>query len=252
MTESHHQVREPREQARKPAFSLRRMVPLLVLATGLVAFFASGLHRYVTLETLAAHRGMLLAWVEGHAVLASLAFVGAYALAAAFSIPGGAVLTITGGFLFGVVMGAFYVVIGATLGATALFLAARTALGEVLEARAGPAVKRMEAGFRENAVNYMLVLRLVPLFPFWLVNLVPALIGVPLGVFVVTTFFGIVPGTVVYASLGNGLGAVLDAGGAVDLGIIFRPAVLLPLVGLALLSLLPVVYKKVKGRGAAA
>jgi uncharacterized membrane protein YdjX (TVP38/TMEM64 family) len=236
------------QQLNKARFSLKRMLPLAVLLAGLVAFFALGLNRYVSLDALSENRQLLLGWVDQNGLIAGLTFVAVYAASTAFSIPGGAVLTITGGFLFGIVVGALYVVIGATLGATALFLAARTALRELLRARAGPAIKKMEAGFHRNAVSYMLVLRLVPLFPFWLVNIVPALIGVPLGIYVATTFFGIIPGTVVYSSLGNGLGAILDAGEEVNLGLIFEPEVLLPLMGLALLSLVPVVYKRVKGR----
>lgn len=241
---------ESSEKSKQPGLSLKRMTPLLVLVAGLVAFFALGLHRYVTLEALNDNRERLLDWVAGKGMVAGLAFVGVYAVAVAFSIPGGALLSITAGFLFGIVVGSFYVVIGATLGATALFLAARMGLGDFLQARAGPAVRKMEAGFQENAVSYMLVLRLIPIFPFWLVNLVAALIGVPLGVYVVTTLFGIVPGTLVYVSLGNGVGAILDAGESPDLGLIFKPEILLPVLGLALLSLLPVIYKKVKGRKA--
>lgn len=240
---------ESNPQLDKAGFSLKRMLPLAVLLAGLVAFFALGLNRYVTLDALSENRQVLLAWVERNGIIAGLAFVAVYAAATAFSIPGGAVLTITGGFLFGIVVGALYVVIGATLGATALFLAARTALREPLRARAGPAIKKMEAGFHKDAVSYMLVLRLVPLFPFWLINIVPALIGVPLGLYVATTFFGIIPGTVVYSSLGNGLGAILDAGEEVNLGLVLEPEVLLPLMGLALLSLVPVVYKWLKRKG---
>jgi uncharacterized membrane protein YdjX (TVP38/TMEM64 family) len=131
-----------------------------------------------------------------------------------------------------------------------VFLIARTALGDALRAKAGPWMRRMEAGFRENAFSYLLVLRLIPLFPFWLVNLVPAFLGVPLGAYVLATFLGIIPGSLVYASVGNGLGVVFDRGGAPDLGIIFRPAILGPIVGLAALALLPVIYRKYKGRRA--
>jgi uncharacterized membrane protein YdjX (TVP38/TMEM64 family) len=104
----------------------------------------------------------------------------------------------------------------------------------------------MEAGFRENAMSYLLVLRLVPLFPFWLVNLVPAFLGVPLRTYVIGTFFGIMPGTFVYASVGSGLGAILEAGESPDLGIIFKAEILIPLLGLALLALIPVIYKRIK------
>jgi uncharacterized membrane protein YdjX (TVP38/TMEM64 family) len=169
-----------------------------------------------------------------------------YAAAIALSIPGGAILTIAGGFLFGVVAATCYVVIAATFGATILFLIARTALGDTLRRKAGPAVRRMEVGFRENALNYLLFLRLIPVFPFWLVNLVPAFLGVPLTTYIVATLVGIIPGSLVYASVGNGLGAVFDAGGRPDLGIIFKPEIILPIVGLAVLAILPVAYKKIK------
>jgi uncharacterized membrane protein YdjX (TVP38/TMEM64 family) len=174
----------------------------------------------------------------------------------AFSLPGGAVATIFGGYIFstvvdgvaGTILAAAIVVIGATIGATTLFLAARTGLGEPLRARAGPGLKRMEAGFRENAMSYLLVLRLVPLFPFWLVNLVPAFLGVSLRTYVIGTFFGIMPGTFVYASVGSGLGAILEAGESPDLGIIFEAKILIPLLGLALLALIPVIYKHFKAK----
>ncbi len=117
-----------------------------------------------------------------------------------------------------------------------------------LRRRAGPWIGRLEAGFRENALSYLLVLRLVPLFPFWLVNLVPAFLGVPLTTYALGTFVGIIPGSFVYASVGNGLGAVFDAGGTPDLTIIFEPEILLPIIGLSLLALIPVVYKKFKGK----
>ena len=128
-----------------------------------------------------------------------------YATAIALSIPGGAILTMTGGFLFGVAAATLYAVIAATLGATVVFLIAKTALGDTLREKAGPAMRRMEAGFRENALNYLLFLRLIPVFPFWLVNLVSAFLGVPLRTYVVATAVGIIPGTLVYASVGNGL-----------------------------------------------
>jgi uncharacterized membrane protein YdjX (TVP38/TMEM64 family) len=139
-------------------------------------------------------------------------------------------------------------VIAATIGASLVFLAARTALGDSLRRRAGPWLRRMEDGFRENALHYLLFLRLVPILPFWLVNLVPAFLGVPFRIYLTATFFGIIPGGLVYASVGNGLGAVFDAGATPDLGIIFKPAIILPLAGLAILAILPVAYKKIKAR----
>jgi uncharacterized membrane protein YdjX (TVP38/TMEM64 family) len=186
--------------------------------------------------------------VEQRPFLAPLAFMAVYAAVIALSVPGGAVLTITGGFLFGIVAGSLYVVIAATLGATIVFLIAKTALGDALRAKAGPRIRRMEEGFRQDALSYLLVLRLIPAFPFWLVNIVPAFLGVPVRTYVLGTAIGIIPGSVVYASVGNGLGAVFDAGQTPDLGIIFEPAIFLPIVGLAVLALLPIAYRRFKAR----
>jgi uncharacterized membrane protein YdjX (TVP38/TMEM64 family) len=222
---------------------ISRWLPLAALAAGSVAFFAFGLHRYLTFETLAANRAGLLAWVAARPVLAPLAYIAVYIVVVAFSLPGATVLTVAGGFLFGIVAGACYAVVGATAGAVILFLAARTALGDMLRAKAGGAIKRMEEGFRADAFSYLLVLRLVPLFPFFLVNLVPAFLGVSLGVFAAATFLGIIPGAFVFASVGAGLGAVFDAGEEPDLGILFTPRILLPIAGLAVLALVPVAYK---------
>jgi uncharacterized membrane protein YdjX (TVP38/TMEM64 family) len=227
---------------RKPLWL--RALPLTLLGGGLVAFFALGWHRYISFDMIRMHRGMLMEWVGRWGVLAGLAYIAGYALMAAFSIPGGALATILGGYLFGLWLGVAASVIGATLGAIAVFLAARTALGGFLRAKAGSGLRRMEDGFRKNAFSYLLVLRLVPIFPFWLVNLVPAFCGVPLRTYALATLVGIVPGGFVYASVGNGLGAWLDAGKEPDLGMIFQWDILLPILGLALLALLPILVRK--------
>lgn len=227
---------------------VRRLIPLAVLLAAIAAFFAFGLHHYLSFEALRQHREQLLELVGQHPWLAPLAFVVVYAAVIALSVPGGAVLTIAGGFLFGVLAGTLYVVVAATAGATIVFLIARTALGDALRAKAGPRVRRMEEGFREDAFSYLLFLRLIPIFPFWLVNIVPALLGVTLRTFVLGTLIGIIPGSLVFASVGNGLGAVFDAGKTPDLGIIFKPAIIVPIVGLGLLALLPIAYRKLKAR----
>ncbi|HLI11974.1 MAG TPA: TVP38/TMEM64 family protein [Alphaproteobacteria bacterium] len=228
--------------------SVKRWLPLIVLAAGCALFFAAGGQRYVSFEALRAHRETLFAFVASHGVVAGLVFILAYAVVIAFSLPGGAVMTVFGGFLFGPYLGLAYAVIGATIGAAVVFLAARTALGEMLHRRAGPFLHRMEAGFQENALSYLLVLRLIPVFPFWLVNLVPAFLGVPFRTYLIGTFFGIIPGTFVYALLGGGVSEVLDAGRQPDLGIIFQSDILLPLIGLAFLALLPAAYKRMRAR----
>lgn len=247
MTAVHHHADPPAADDR-PRHGWRRLWPLAVLAAGLALFFALGLDHYVSLSALGEHRADLAAFVERNGALAAAAYVAAYAVAVAFSIPGAVVLTLAGGFLFGTAAASVYTVAGATAGAVAVFLAARSALGGLLRERAGPWVAKLESGFRENAFSYLLFLRLVPLFPFWLVNLVPAVLGVPLGVYTAATLLGIVPGVVVYASVGSGLGAVLDAGGTPDLGVLLSADVVLPLAGLALLALLPVAVKAWRAR----
>ncbi len=228
--------------------NVKRLLPIVVLVAGLVAFFAFDLDRFITLDALKTHRAALQEWVASQGVVAWLVYALVYMAAVAFSVPGGAVLTIAGGFMFGPYVATAVVVVGATCGATVLFLAARYAFADYLRQKAGGAMRRMEAGFNENPVSYMLILRLVPLFPFWLVNLVPAFLGVSIRTYFLSTLFGIVPGTFVYTLVGDGAGAVLDAGGDLDLGIIFEPRILAPIVGLAVLACIPVVYKRLRAR----
>jgi uncharacterized membrane protein YdjX (TVP38/TMEM64 family) len=233
----------------QPRAIWRRWLPLAVLAAAAVAAWSSGLGDCLSFETLRTHREALKAAVADNFALAALAYVLVYAAAIAVSIPGGVILTVAGGFLFGLLPGTILTVLAATLGATAVFLIAKTALGDVLRAKAGGAVRRMEQGFRENALSYMLFLRLVPVFPFWLVNLVPALLGVPLRTYVLGTLVGIVPGTFVYTSVGSGLDAAFAAGQTPDLRLILKPEILLPLVGLGLLALLPAAVRRWRAKG---
>lgn len=239
---------EPNSEGGKGGISVKRLWPVGVLVVGLVVFVGLGGHNYLTLEALSQHRDALADYVRDHRTAAVLIYMAAYILAVIFSLPGGLIMTVLGGFLFGTWFGGACVVLAATIGATILFIAAKTALGDFLRAKAGPALRAMEKGFQEDALSYMFVLRLIPLFPFFVVNLVPAFLGVSLRTYVIGTFFGIMPGTFVYASVGNGLGAVFDAGETPDLGIIFKPEILGPIIGLAVLALVPVVYKRIKAR----
>jgi uncharacterized membrane protein YdjX (TVP38/TMEM64 family) len=241
---------EPSAAPTRAGFSLRRIWPLLALALAAVAVFALDLDHYLTFAALREHREALTAFVDRHMLLAGLIYIVAYALVIALSVPGGAVLTIAGGFLFGSVIATLLVVFAATLGATLVFLIAKTALGDPLRARAGPFLKRMEAGFQEDALNYLLVLRLIPIFPFWIVNLVPAFLGVPLRTYVLGTFVGIIPGSLVFASVGAGIGSVLDSGEEFSPSSVLTPQIVIALVGLAVLALLPVAYRKLKARAA--
>ncbi len=236
----------PTTDTAKPRLTLARLVPLLILGAGLIAFFALGLNKYLTLDLLKENRAALKDWVHDHKTQAVLLFIVAYIVVAAFSLPLGALLSVAGGFLFGSVFGATWIVIGATIGSMVLFIVAKTALGEPLRARFASQIKRMEEGFRANAFSYLLLLRLVPLFPFWLVNLAPAFLGVSAVTFVVTTFIGIIPGSFVYASIGNGLNALFEAGEEPDLSLIAllsRSDFYIPIIGLVILSLIPIVYR---------
>jgi uncharacterized membrane protein YdjX (TVP38/TMEM64 family) len=226
----------------------RRLLPLGILLAIIGLAFAFDLQRFLSFETLREHDQALRAFVESRPVLTAIGFVVVYAAATAVSLPGAAFLTITSGFLFGIWLGTLLAVTGATTGAIAIFLIAKTSLGDGLKEKAGPWLVRMQEGFNENALSYLLVLRLIPVFPFWMVNIVPAFLGVRLRDYAVATFFGIMPGGFVYASVGNGLGAVIESGDEPDLGIILEPAILTPILGLALLALLPVGYRKFKGR----
>lgn len=232
----------------RPGLSATRLVPVAVLVLGLALALMFDLHRFLSLDTLRDNSQALVEWTESAGASAWVAFVAGYALVIALSLPGGAVMTVVGGFLFGPLVGSVLAIFGATLGATGLFLAARYAFADFFRDKVGSAVCRMEAGFNENALSYLLFLRLVPMLPFWLINLVPALLGVRLGTYVLATAIGIVPGTVVYAFVGDGLGSVLEGGGEIDLQVVYQPRFLLPMLGLAVLALLPAVYTKLRRR----
>lgn len=234
---------------RDPALA-RRLLPLVVLLAIAAGAFALGLDRYLTFEALRDNRMALISFVDERMPLAVAAYIAIYAVTTAVSLPGGAILSVTGGFLFGVAFGTLYVVVGATIGATGVFLIARSALGSALRQRAGPFLKKMEAGFQENAFHYLLVLRLIPVFPFFVVNLVPAFLGVGLRTYVAATVVGIIPGAAVFAVTGVGLGSIFDAGETFSVTSVLTPQVFAALVGLALLTLLPVAYKKLKARRA--
>ncbi len=227
--------------------ALKRFAPLALIALGLALAFALGWTDYLTLDQLRERRAALVEFVEARPLGSVALYTGLYALAVAFSVPGALILTLSGGFLFGTLVGGSATVVGATLGAIAIFLAARTAFGDVLRRRAKEgAVARIAEGVRENAFSYVLTLRLVPLFPFWLVNLGLGLVNIPLRTYALATFLGVIPGTFVYSSLGAGLGSIFDREEAPNLSIIFEPRILLPLLALAALSLLPVVWKRVR------
>ena len=228
---------------------LLRLWPLLPLHAVLGGGYALGIQNELNWPALAARQSSLRALVEQAPVASAASFVALYATAVAVSFPGAVVLTVSSGLLFGTVLGAALTVAGATIGSILIFSAARSALAPLLAARAGPFLDRFRAGLKRDAFSYILALRLIPVIPFWLVNLAPALLGVRLAPFALATAIGIIPATTVYAGLGAGIGGVLAAGGRPDLTVIFTPGVLLPLLGLAALALLPAGWRMWKGRG---
>ena len=188
---------------------LIRFWPLLLIAAVAATALALGLHRSLSLEGLFQHRLALKAWIGANPVLAMAAFIAIYVVAVAIALPGAAILTLAGGFLFGWLGGALGAVIGATLGAMVLFFAARTALGDVMRQRAGGAIEKIASGFHEDAASYLLFLRLVPIFPFFIVNLAAAALRAPPLTFAWTTVVGIIPATAAFALTGAGLDSVL-------------------------------------------
>jgi uncharacterized membrane protein YdjX (TVP38/TMEM64 family) len=222
-------------------------LPAAALAAVIAVAYWYRLDEYLTLDAIRDNRAALLAYVEENRVLAVMGFVAVYAAVVAVSLPGAVVLTLAGGFLFGAVPGAVLSVVAATIGAAALFLIARSAFGDVLRRKAGAFAARMADGFQKDAFSYLLFLRLVPVFPFWAVNLVPALLGMRFAPFVVATGIGIIPGTAVYSAFGAGLGQVFEAGRQADIRDVFSPPLVAGLIGLGILSLLPVVLKRRRG-----
>ncbi|MGH6664133.1 MAG: TVP38/TMEM64 family protein [Pseudolabrys sp.] len=248
----------------QPRNLIRRLAPLLaVVLLAVAAYFFVG-RSGISLAALVKNRAAIGAFVAEHHLLAVLAYIALYVVAVALSLPGAVFLTVSGGFLFGLAVGASAAVIGATIGATVIFLIARTALGEPLLRRAGPRAAQLAQGFREDAFSYLLFLRLVPAFPFFLVNLVPAFAGVRLLPFVTATALGVIPGAVVYALAGTGLDSVIAAqqdansaclaAGRTDCRMIFdakdilTPQLIGALIALGLLALVPVIVKRLKVR----
>lgn len=230
----------------KKSFDLKRLLPLIVIVlVAAVGFFA--LRDVLSFDALRDNREALIAWRDSNYALAAIVFVLIYVVVVAFSLPGAAVMTLAGGFLFGIFPGALFCVIGATLGAIAIFSAAKLGLGDMLHAKLAERpglMQKMEAGMRENEISFLFLMRLVPAIPFFLANLAPAFLGVSLRNFAFTTFFGIMPGSIVYTSVGSGLGAVFARGESPNLGIIFEPHLLGPILGLCALAVLPIVIKK--------
>jgi len=221
----------------------KQWLPLLLILIIFILIFSTGLNTYLSFESLKKHHTFLLAWTHGHVYLSALIFVVIYTLAVAVSIPGATFLTLLGGFLFGSVFGSMLVVISATMGATLLYFAVKSSLGNWFAHKAAGWSGRMRQGFQKHAFCYLLFLRLVPIFPFWVINIVPSILGVRASTFVIATFLGIIPGSVIYVMLGSGLNHILASNQTPNLSILLDSKVLYPLLVLAVLSLLSVIYQ---------
>jgi uncharacterized membrane protein YdjX (TVP38/TMEM64 family) len=228
--------------------TLRRVLPLAILLAALAALWASGVAGQINWATLGRYQAALGAWIARHPIASPALYAALYAAVTALSVPEAAVLTVAGGLLFGTALGGAMAVIGATAGAVVLFLAARSAFGPTMAARGGTRLARIRAEVHRNGFNYLLAIRLIPAFPFWLVNLAGALAGMRLLPFAAATLIGITPATFVFASIGAGVGDVLAAGHRPDLAVVFSPRILVPLVALGLLALLPAVWRRRKRR----
>jgi len=232
----------------------KRFVPIAVILAGLAFAYAMGWQRFFSLTFLAERREMLMGFVEANYTLSVIGFAFTYALAVAFSFPAASILTIFAGFLFGWLVGGIVVAFAATAGATVIFLAARSAFGDFLRERVGGRVKRLADGFEEDAFSYLLVLRLAPVFPFFVMNIAPALFNVPLRIYVAATFLGILPGTFAYAYLGQGIDSVLlaakEAGEDVGVSDLVTTEITLAFLALAVVAAIPPVIKRFRtGRG---
>ena len=248
------------------ASRLRRFAPVAIVVLAMCLVFATGAHRQVSLETLVRHRMAIDAFIDAHSVAAVGVFMAIYILVVALSIPGALFLTISGGIVFGTLIGGLATVVSATIGATIIFLVAKSACGENLVRRAGPLAGKIADGFRAEAFTYLLFLRLVPVVPFFLVNLAPALVGVKISTFVAATFIGIIPATFAFAFFGSGLDSVLAAQEGpyraclaagrtecpvhFDVGTIITPQLLAAFAALGLIALLPVLVRRLKARHA--
>lgn len=224
---------------------MKKYLPILVIVILAIIAWFSGLRDYFSFQALKEHQQMLELYVLNNKIMAILIYVGLYILVVALSIPGATFMTLVGGFFFSQILGTFLVVSAATFGATILFLGTKLASQDLVKEKAGPWIQKMQKGFQENASYYLLTLRLIPIFPFVAINLVAAILQIPLRTFILGTFFGIIPGSFVYVSIGVGLHDVLQKE-EFSAKIILDPKILLALIGLGILSLLPVIYKYYK------
>lgn len=222
---------------------IRKYALPVTLVTGLLLFFASGTHKLVSWEAISSNYSILKQFANDRILASYAMFFLLYLVVVAFSLPVALPLTLTGGALLGWPAGVV-IIFAATMGAGVVFMAARTVFSDFLRVKAGPFLAWLEAGFNENAFSYLLALRLIPAAPFWVVNIIPGLTQMKLTSFLLATFIGIIPGTMVFVSVGRGFDTILASGQTPDLSVLSSPSILIALGGLGALSLMPVIYKR--------
>ena len=243
-----------------------RLLPLVALALAMGVAYGMGWHKLLSFETVGMNYDGLQSFIAQHLIEALLIYAALYIVVVALSLPGGLIMTLVGGLLFGWQLGTQVTIVAATIGATLVFLVAKTSLGASLAQMAGPWLAKLQDGFRENALSYLLFLRLVPVFPFVVVNVAPAFLGVPLPTYVIGTLMGIIPGTTAFSIAGAGLGSVVEAQNAVykaclatgqkctyriDTSALFTNELLIAFAALGVVALIPIAIKKWSKRHAA-
>lgn len=258
---------EKQQTSAKGRSGLRMWWPLIALIAIMIVAYSLGWHKYLSIQNLAENKEYFSKFVRENWLNAVLAYAGIYALTTTLSLPVGSILTVIGGFLFGWLTAGLITIVSATIGATLVFTVAKSTLGEFLRQKAGPFVQKLTAGFNDDAFGYLMFLRLVPVFPFWLVNIAPALFGVKMRTFLITTFLGIIPGTFAIALLGSGLGSVIDQQQAmydacvaqkgadacvfdISVGALITPQLLAAFAALGVVALIPVAIKRWKAHNA--
>jgi uncharacterized membrane protein YdjX (TVP38/TMEM64 family) len=225
-----------------------RFGPALLVVVAIVVLLRSGLLGRISIDSLKAHHGELIAFVHAHPGESLLIYLAVYVTSIALSLPTALILTLTGGFLFGPWLGGGTAAVGCTLGATIVFLITRLTAGDAVEGRTGPRVRALAEEIKKDAFFYLLTLRLIPVMPFWLTNVAAGLIAIRVSTFFTATLIGILPVAVIYAGVGSGLGSLFDSGQPFSLHSLITPRVLLPLIGLAVLSVLPILYQRRRSR----
>jgi uncharacterized membrane protein YdjX (TVP38/TMEM64 family) len=235
-------------QMTKSGRSWTRAIPLLVIGVLFVALLASGVLRHISLKELAIHKEQLALLVARHPIVSLLGYMGLFALIVTACVPGPSLMAVAGGFLFGLWIGGAAALLAATFGGTIVFLACRTAFGDWAATRAGPMAAKIEAGFSNNAFSFLLAMRLMPVAPMFLVNIAAGLARIRLSTMILATLIGAAPASFIYAGLGAGVGEALHRHARLDVSLFARPGIVLPLAGLALISLTPALWRTIRAR----